>query len=444
MTIRPLVVAACAAAILWAHGDPASSLAAAREADSSAGVIPAWYATARTAPATPVQLSRVLAMVHAAMHDAVNGAEPRYETYASDITDSRAHPEAAAAAAAHCVLSALFPVRQATWDAALVASLSTIADDRAKAFGVTLGAAVGQQILTVRADDGWNGVDPFDPVASPGVWRPTPPAFLPMPEPQFQNVTPFAIESRAQFWVAPPPALTTGDYQRVFEEVRSIGQDTSATRTADQTDIAHFWFEPPYDSWSRIAGILHADHGYDLHQTARLYALVNMVVADGLVSGWYWKRQYAFWRPITAIREAGLDGNPRTGEDPAWQPLRATPTHPDHPSTHSVTGGAAAEVIRRFVGADRHRFCMTTLTAIPSGSTRCFETFSQAQKENMNSRVYAGIHFRSAIQEAIGWGVGSAASRSNTRFDPCGATANPVITTSRTADPTGSRHPRRP
>jgi hypothetical protein len=219
-----------------------------------------------------------------------------------------------------------------------------------------------------------------------------------MPEPQFQSVTPFTIEGRAQFWLAPPPALTGRDYQGVFDEVKSIGQDTSATRTADQTHIAHFWFEPPYDSWSRIAGILQSDKQYDLHQTARLYALVNMVVADGLVSGWYWKRQYAFWRPITAIQAADLDGNPATVADPAWQPLRATPSHPDHPSTHSVTGGAAAEVIRRFVGSDRHQFCMTTLTATPSGSTRCYESFSGAQDENINSRVYAGIHFRTAIQ----------------------------------------------
>ena len=398
MTIRFLAVATCLGAVLWAGGDTASGLVSSRGTVTSAHVIPAWYATARTAPATPVQLSRVLAMVHAAMHDAVNGAEPRYETYASDLTDSRAHAEAAAAAAAHRVLSGMFPALGDSWDAALEYSLSTIPDGRAEARGVQLGAAVGQLILGVRADDGWNGMDPFVPEPSPGIWRPTPPALLPMPEPQFQNVTPFTIEGRAQFRPLPPPALATRDYQRVFDDVKSIGQDTSATRTADQTHIAHFWFEPPYDSWSRVAGILQSDKGYDLHETARLYALVNMVVADGLVSGWYWKRQYAFWRPITAIREAGLDGNPATGEDPSWQPLRATPSHPDHPSTHSVTGGAAAEVIRRIAGSDRHRFCMTTLTATPSGSTRCYETFSGAQEENINSRVYAGIHFRTAIQ----------------------------------------------
>jgi hypothetical protein len=338
-------------------------------------------------------------MVHAAMHDAVNGAEQRYETYASELAAPGAHPEAAAAAAAHRVLAGLFPASQAAWDEALEASLAAIPDGPPKDAGVQLGAAVGQVVLDVRADDGWNGVDPFEPTPGPGIWRPTPPAFAPMAEPQFQNVKPFTILSRAQFAIRRPPQLQSHGYRRVFDEVKSIGRDTSATRTADQTHIAHFWFEPPYDTWSRISGILAADRGYDLHQTARLYALVNMTVCDGLISGWYWKRQHAFWRPITAIREAGRDGNPHTAPDPAWNPLRVTPSHPDHPSTHSVTGGAAAEVIRRIAGTDHHPFCMTTLTAIPAGSMRCLQGFSHAQAENINSRVYAGIHFRSAIED---------------------------------------------
>lgn len=368
------------------------------ESRSSAQVIPAWYATARTAPASPVQLARVLAMVHAAMHDAVNGADPRYETYASDLTAPGAHPEAAAAAAAHRVLTGLFPANQAAWDAALAASLSMIPDGPAKDAGVLLGAAVGQVILDVRANDGWNGVDPFNPSPAPGVWKPTPPAFAPMAEPQFRNVTPFTMRSRDQFPVPRPPLLTSHAYRRVFDEVKSVGRDTSTTRTDDQTHIAHFWYEPPYDTWSRISGILSTDRGYDLHQTARLYALVNMAVCDGLISGWYWKRRHAFWRPVTAIREADTDGNPHTAADPTWNSLRINPSHPDHPSTHSVCGGAAAEVVRRFAGTDHHPFCMTTLTAVPPGSTRCLETFSQAQEENINSRVYAGIHFRTAIE----------------------------------------------
>jgi hypothetical protein len=397
MSSRFPIVTAALAAVLWMHAEWASHPAASGRTPSP-NVIPTWYATARTAPTTPVQLSRVLAMVHAAMHDAVNGAEPRYETYASDLFDARADPEAAAAGAAHRVLAGLFPALQASWDAALSESLSTIADGRPRVLGVKLGAAVGQMILDTRTDDGWDGVDPFNPAPAPGIWKPTPPAFAAMPEPQFQNVTPFTSESRTQFRLPPPPALASLEYQSAFDEVKSVGQDVSPSRTADQTHIAHFWFEAPYDSWSRIAGILHDDNQYDLHQTARLYALVNMVVADGLVSGWYWKRQHAFWRPITAIREASADGHPGTNEDPAWQPLRTTPGHPDHPSTHSVTGAAAAEILRRFVGSDRHRFCMTTLTALPEGSTRCYGSFSRAEEENSNSRVYAGIHFRTAIR----------------------------------------------
>ena len=396
MIIRTIAAVTCAGVLVWAAGHR-SVAGQSLDNVASAQVIPAWYAVARTAPASPVQLSRVLAMVHAAMHDAVNGAEPRYETYASDLTDRRAHPEAAAASAAHRVLSGLFPAQQDRWDAALADSLAMIGDGPRKNAGIVLGGAVGQVVLNVRANDGWNRIDPFNPTQAPGIWRPTPPAFSPMAEPQFHSVSPFAMVSGNQFPLVPPAPLSDVEYQRVFDEVKSVGSDASTTRTDDQTHSVHFWFEPPYDGWSRISGILAADNRYDLHQTARLYALVNMVSCDGLIAGWYWKRHYAFWRPITAIHEADTDGNSHTVADSSWRPLRTTPFHPDHPSTHSVLGGAAAEVIRRFTGSNHHTFCMTTLTAAPAGSTRCFETLSQAQEENRNSRVYAGIHFRTAI-----------------------------------------------
>src|SRR5262245_49522092 len=230
MSRRFPVVTATLAAVVWVHAEWASHPAASSRIPSS-DVVPAWYAAARTAPTSPVQLSRVLAMVHAAMHDAVNGAEPRYETYASDLFDARADPEAAAASAAQRVLAGLFPALQATWDAALGESLSTIPQGQPKAHGVNLGAAVGQLILDARADDGWNGVDPFNPAPAPGIWKPTPPAFAAMPEPQFQNVTPFTIESRAQFQLPPPPTLASLEYRRAFDEVKSVGQDASPTRT---------------------------------------------------------------------------------------------------------------------------------------------------------------------------------------------------------------------
>ena len=333
---RSFALASCLAVLLCPPPDVRAEHSHGRP--GSAQVVSAWHATARTAPTNPVQMSRVLAMVDVAMHDAVNGAQPRYETYASDLRDRTADAEAAAAASAHRVLSGLFPANQAAWDAALAVSLSTIPDGPSADAGVALGAAVGQLILDVRAADGWNGLDPFNPTPAPGVWRPTPPALVPMAEPHFQNVTPFTIRSRAQFRVPPPPSLGSRAYARAVAEVQSLGRDTSATRTQDQTHMAHFWYEPPYDTWSRIAGILQRDEDYDLHQTARLYALVNMVACDGLIAGFYWKRQHAFWRPITAIREADTDGNPYTIADPGWTPLRPNPAHPDHPSTHSVLG----------------------------------------------------------------------------------------------------------
>src|SRR5262245_31464248 len=232
MPLRTLIVAAgLASSLVITPAPPAALVASSSSGSPSPHVVAAWYATARTAPTSPVQLSRVLAMVHAAMHDAVNGIEPQYETYASDLTGPRANAEAAAAAAAHRVLVGLFPAQQTRWDSALAESLSGIPDGRREETGVTFGAAVGQMILDARADDGWNGVDPFNPEPAPGVWRPTPPAFSPMPEPQFQNVTPLTIAGPRQFPLPPPPLLADPAYERVFNEVKSVGQDTSATRT---------------------------------------------------------------------------------------------------------------------------------------------------------------------------------------------------------------------
>jgi hypothetical protein len=415
MIIRTAAAVTCAGVLISAAGH-GSVDGESQESVTSAQVVPAWYAVARTAPASPVQLSRVLAMVHAAMHDAVNGADRRYETYASDLTDRRAHPEAAAAAAAHRVLSGLFSAQQDSWDAALADSLSRIGDGPRKKAGIVLGAAVGQVVLDVRANDGWNGVDPFNPPPAPGIWRPTPPAFSPMAEPQFHNVRPFAIVSGNQFPLAPPPRLSDVEYERVFDEVKSLGSDASPRRSDDQTDAVHFWFEPPYDSWSRIAGILAADNRYNLHRTARLYALVNMVSCDGLIAGWYWKRHDAFWRPITAIHEADTDGNSHTAADLSWRPLRTTPLHPDHPSTHSVLGGAAAELIRRFTGSDHHKFCMTTLTAARLAQRAVSRRCPRRRRRTASRGCMPASTFAQPLPPAISSVAESVALRSSTCF----------------------------
>ena len=149
---------------------------------------------------------------------------------------------------------------------------------------------------------------------------------------------------------SPPPRLASRRYARDYNEVKLVGQDTSGARTADQTHLAHFWVEPSPSGWSRVGNLVSARYGYDLHRTARLQALLNMAMADGFIVGWFQKRHFAFWRPVTAIRKGDTDGNRATKPDPSWLSLRPTPPLPDYPSTHSLLGGAAAEILRRFTG----------------------------------------------------------------------------------------------
>jgi hypothetical protein len=401
--IREVVLASMCAVAACSEPDELDFTGQASEHSTRSGlVIRTWSQVAWARPfGNPLRLARILAIMHVAQHDAVNSARPRYETYASTLSDSSADAEAAAAAAAHRVLSFFFPVDQAILDAELSRSLVRVADGPAEEAGVTLGAAVAQEVLDARETDGYDTVDPFTPPAGPGFWEPTPPAFAPMLEPQYQNVAPFAIERRDQFRLLPPPNLRSARYTRDFEEVYLYGRDTSTVRSADQTHLADFWREASPLSWSRIGTIISKVNGYDLHRTARLLALLNMGMSDGFVAGWYWKRFHAFWRPVTAIQKADTDGNRHTAKDDGWLPLRPTPALPDHPSTHSLLGSVGAEILRRFTGSDDAAFCMTSTTALPAGSTRCWNSYTGAELENADSRVMVGFHFRTACERGI-------------------------------------------
>ena len=419
ITVNRIVIAGCIVVLTLA---PTSSVAASLRGPSSGAVVRDWTGevvrdwndTARSQPfGNPLRLARILAIMHAAQHDAVNGARPRYETYASTLRDPGADAEAAAAAAAHKVLVAFFPAGQAALDDRLAESLASVPDDDAEDAGVALGRAVAEVVLEARAHDGYDTPDPFNPAPGPGVWEPTPPAFAPMLESQFQNVTPFTLRDREQFLPHPPPSLTSDEYARDYNEVKLVGQDTSPARTPDQTHIAHFWAEPSPSGWSRAGNLASARYRYDLHTTARLQALLNMAMADGFIVGWFQKRHFAFWRPVTAIRKGDTDRNPSTEPDPSWLSLRPTPPLPDYPSTHSLLGGAAAEILRRLTGTDAFSFCMVSTTSAPAGTERCWDSFTQAELENAESRVLAGFHFRFAIETGIKVGrkIGQFATR---------------------------------
>jgi hypothetical protein len=372
-----------------------------------ADVVTDWNQTAiATLNAAGVRFppqTRALAMMHAAIFDAVNATNHRYTAYAVDIYASHASPQAAAAAAAHGVLLNLIPSQQVNLDAAYAASLAQVPDGAAKDSGIALGITVASGILALRSNDGSNAIVPYVPGSGPGVWQPTPPTFAPAAFVAFATTTPFTLRSSSQFLAEGPPRLTSSEYARDFNEVKSLGAVNSATRTADQTEAAQFWIENSDFTWNLIARLAATAHHNNLSQNARLFALLNMATADGIITGFNTKYTYNFWRPITAIRAADTDGNDETTADPAWTPLSPTPAHPDYTSNHTIYSAAAAKVLALVFGDDDFDFSITSSTA-PNGAVRSYHSFSQAAEECGIARVWVGFHFRTAVRHGLNQG----------------------------------------
>jgi hypothetical protein len=369
-----------------------------------------WNIAATTAAAAPfvggIPQGRIFAMTHAAIHDALNAIDRRYQPYAFDVqADRNASPEAAVAAAAHDVLVHEVPsVQQPMLDTAYADSLSGIPDGAAKDAGIAIGKAAAAAIIALRSSDGSQAPMPYTPGSGPGVWIPTPPDFLPAGVPGWGKVIPFGLRSGSQFRLKPPEYfdLTSEAYTADYEEVKSIGDVNSPIRTAEQSEIARFWYEGSQQGWNRITRMFLAQHDLDLDlwETARLFALVNFAVADAYIAHFDTKYFYNFWRPVTAIRAGDTDGNDATVPDPDWLSYLVTPAIPDYPSGHSTAGAAAATVLTRFFKHDDLPF--TTMSGAPfPGITRTFQTFWDAAVENANSRVYAGIHFRTATTDGL-------------------------------------------
>jgi hypothetical protein len=399
-------------------------LALSLPAVASADPTTRWNVTATTASfaagldnefgcVDPLHESRLLAMMHVAIHDALNAIHRRYQPYAyHGPSAAGASPEAAVAAAARDVLVALFPQLPAEIGAtpgpavaivenAYMKALSSVPNSRAKAKGILVGQAAAAAILALRDDDGsaapfleFNyvaGSDPGDFQLIPG--------FPFAAAPSWGSVTPFVLRASSQYRPRPPYDLRSRKYAADFNEVKSLGRVDSTTRSDEQTEIALFWVEGSPQGWNRIARTVVArKRGLDLWDTARLFGLLNLASADAYIADFENKYSFKFWRPITAIRAAASDGNPRTEADPTWDSLVPTPPAPDYPSGHSGQGGAMAEVLARFFGDDVS--FRTTSTTRP-GIRRSFGSFSQAAAENANSRIYVGFHFRHATIEGL-------------------------------------------
>jgi len=216
-------------------------------------------------------------------------------------------------------------------------------------------------------------------------------------------MTPWAIQSQNQFRPGGPPALASAQYAADFNETTSMGRDTSAARSADQTLACRFWNASTASYyWNRVAVQLAAQHDFSLSETAHLLATLNIAMADAAIACWEAKYTYTFWRPVTAIPTLDDDGNSETDPDPSWLPLLITPNHPEYPSGHSSVSGAAAAVLANAFG-DATSF--TVDSDVMLGVTRSFDSFTAALEEVKEARIFAGIHFRSACNDGQATGI---------------------------------------
>jgi hypothetical protein len=342
----------------------------------------------------PLSESRIFAIVHAAIHDALNAVEREYEPYQTrSSAPAGASPEMAVAAAAHATLEKLIPARKPAFDAALAGALERMQDRRAALAGMEAGRAAASAVLATRANDGASRSVAYVPGKKAGEYRPTPPDFTPAFAAQWGAIRPFVLASSSQFRPAPPPAANSTRARADIEEVRAMGGKTSARRTEEQSEIARYWYESSPQGWNRITREVATARKLDERASARLFALVNFALADGFIAGFEAKYHYRYWRPATAIRET----------DAAWLNYLDTPPVPDYPSTHTVEGAAAATVLARFFGTDFVSFSMTS-GAPYAGITRRFWSFSEAARENGASRVLAGIHFTAAVEAGYAQG----------------------------------------
>jgi hypothetical protein len=377
----------------------ASTPAAAQAPPAAApNAVITWNTHAQTAiyevaRQSPTATSRSFAMVQGAVYDAVNAiAGTPYEPY---LVAPHARPgdsvPAAVATAAYRVLLSLFPSQAESLRAVYDESLAAIPDGRSERGGIAVGEAAAAAMIAARADDGAFSDATWNVGSSPGQWRPTPPGFLQVGA-WFAARNPFVIRDPGDFRAPGPPPLTSRAYARDLNEVKTLGSATSTARTPDQTEAAIWWDDPRLVEWE-ITRQLATTQRLGTLQTARMFAMVDVAAADSLIACYQEKKFWNFWRPVTAIPLADTDGNPATAADPAWTPLRVTAPSPEYPSGHACFTSSVMVGLRTFFGRDDVTF---SAYSADSGTTRHYDSFSEALAELVEARIWAGVHYRSA------------------------------------------------
>ena len=349
----------------------------------------------------PQQGSVDVAIVQVAVYDAVNAICGYPFTPYAVRPDVRrpAFPEAAVAAAVHDVLIALYPAQATELDQQYADYLGALpGHHEGKGNGIAIGQQTAAAILALRANDGRNAnTDWMPPPPNPGIWEPTPPGFLPAATPWIRFVTPWTMTSPSQFRVPPPPTLDSDLWMQDYNEVKAYGGAISSARTPEQTDLARFVGGPGvnpmlqwHDAWRGIA----TDQRLSVLAAARLFAMLSSVSSDALIGCWDSKFDYAFWRPVTAIRAGG--GNPDLAADPTWIGLVTTPNHPEYPAAHGCFSGAVVEVLKTYFGTDKMHFTMSSAAPDLLQPVRSYDRFSQALTDILNARIYGGMHYRNS------------------------------------------------
>ncbi len=369
----------------------------------------------------PFAQARYAAIVQLAVFEAVDAVTGDYQPYLGTITaPAGASAEAAAIEAAYQVLNTYFPASHAALDADRTNSLASIPDGQAKLDGMATGDAAAAALIAARANDGSSPPKFKVPgPAVPGEWQATPScpvvkgvavgiAF------QWQNITPFGIPDASDFLLGPPPALTSNEYAKAYNEVMTVGSVNSTERPQDRANVALFYAaSSPTQVFNQAADQVAQEQGRSLSENARALALINIAMSDSLVASFLNKYHYNFWRPETAIHAGGTDGNRKTDPDPSYVPFIVTPCFPSYPSNHGSAGNAAAEVLRRIYGEAGHSMTLTN-PAVPSIVLQ-YTSFKQITDDISDARVYGGIHFRTD-QEAgadLGRAVGTAVYKNN-------------------------------
>jgi hypothetical protein len=354
--------------------------------------------TALTTPGTQIYLT----YVNLAMYDAVNAIDGRYQQYGPEFHGPRnASVQAAAISAAYQTLLYYFPTQSVTLQSQYDSAIAAIPDGQTKASGIAIGQIAAARIVALRTGDGRNANVPYTYPTSPvpGVWIPTPPAFVPPATPWVAQMLPFTMQNASQFRpVNGPPDLGSRQWVQEYNEVKLLGAVNSSVRTAAQTEMALFWTANPVATYFGAFDQLVIDRHLNLSKSARLLAMLSVAFTDGGIGCWDAKYHFSNWRPVTAIPNGDIDGNPETEADSAWLPLAPTPPHPEFPAAHGCATGAIAETLENFFGTPNVKFSVNSAV---THTTHTYNNVRQLEAEAYWARIYAGFHFRHSLDEGF-------------------------------------------